>query len=368
MSQLWSMISARSARMSESRQEPGCDDTNELLELGIHIITTLSAIVHDEMEKGVTHGKRIPAYIQDLDSHEDECCQALGPLVPLMEALLVPAHRQLFPLALREVTDMIQEQQHFAMGQLVRRIAGIVRCNSIELTALPGGPPAGQALFGGIISLFNHSCAPNAAIDPDSRVLRTIRPIVEGEEVCISYIPQLYWPRKMRKRQLAERFYFTCTCIRCKDTSPTSADLEALIVAKQPAGPQVRSDPEEYYRAQVGSTAENCRLTPEEMVSPDMQKELKSLSTEVVTHCRPTHYLMQDLRNAGTYVSSVLGDAPGVMRSCREELYLWEIILPLVAHPAKVDKLRNIAVVQSQTGCSFESDVVSSLQLYDPAQ
>ena len=64
---------------------------------------------------------------------------------------------------------------------------------------------------------LNHSCAPNAInyVMGGYMVVRAVRPIAAGEEVCISYLgrPQLQ-PTGPRRNKLEEDFGFECDCPR----------------------------------------------------------------------------------------------------------------------------------------------------------
>eukprot|EP00668_Euglena_longa_P038445 GGOE01049451.1.p1 GENE.GGOE01049451.1~~GGOE01049451.1.p1 ORF type:complete len:451 (-),score=125.20 GGOE01049451.1:43-1317(-) len=67
-------------------------------------------------------------------------------------------------------------------------------------------------------SSINHSCAPNAEVvfeGPDAEVMvRAVRPILAGEEVCISYI-NLDGDRDLRQWLLEHCYLFRCQCTRC---------------------------------------------------------------------------------------------------------------------------------------------------------
>jgi len=70
-------------------------------------------------------------------------------------------------------------------------------------------------------SFMSHSCFPNAVwhySGPD-HVLRARRAIVEGDEVCISYLPEsgLFQSAPSRRMELNETKRFWCTCERCAE-------------------------------------------------------------------------------------------------------------------------------------------------------
>ena len=102
-----------------------------------------------------------------------------------------------------------------------------------ETNALPCGenmPGSGVTTSkGGIFlqcSRFNSSCTPNVHNCWDEEggviVMRALKPIARGEELCICYWGE-WEPRDIRRDKLKADFGFTCTCASC------SLDGEALI-------------------------------------------------------------------------------------------------------------------------------------------
>ncbi|KAK5170970.1 uncharacterized protein LTR77_004114 [Saxophila tyrrhenica] len=83
---------------------------------------------------------------------------------------------------------------------------------------------------------LNHSCVPNAMhVDDqvnDCYVVRATREINEGEELLLSYVPEMQ-PKADRQSQL-EKYGFTCTCVACEDpvygaeTEPRRRELKDL--------------------------------------------------------------------------------------------------------------------------------------------
>jgi len=91
----------------------------------------------------------------------------------------------------------------------------LVRClenNTFECTREPGR----MALFVAA-SRFNHSCAPNVYADADRNecVIRALRDIKKGEEVCVSYVPVSDCLETRRKKLQA--YGFECKCKRCQE-------------------------------------------------------------------------------------------------------------------------------------------------------
>ncbi|EDQ85613.1 uncharacterized protein MONBRDRAFT_11753 [Monosiga brevicollis MX1] len=90
--------------------------------------------------------------------------------------------------------------------------------------------------FGAVVyaelSRANHSCQPNAAVvyNGAAAVLRSMRDIPEGEEVCISYVdPTL--ARDVRRRELVQSYGFACDCARCATEASQDPDAGVKDVA-----------------------------------------------------------------------------------------------------------------------------------------
>jgi hypothetical protein len=75
-------------------------------------------------------------------------------------------------------------------------------------------------------SRFNSSCTPNVHNrwneEGGVMVMRALKPIAQGEELCICYCNE-WQPRDIRQDGFKAKFGFTCTCTSC------SLDGEALI-------------------------------------------------------------------------------------------------------------------------------------------
>lgn len=76
-----------------------------------------------------------------------------------------------------------------------------------------------------LFSFFNHSCAPNAEIRGDCAF--TLRPIMAGEEVTISYVE--FEPGMTREERALElqHWGFTCTCTLCAMHGRTPSKVRA---------------------------------------------------------------------------------------------------------------------------------------------
>ncbi|XP_074321516.1 histone-lysine N-methyltransferase ASHR2-like [Silene latifolia] len=83
------------------------------------------------------------------------------------------------------------------------------------------------------VSLFNHSCMPNACrfeyIDSETDgnntdiIIRMMHDVPEGQEICLSYV-RVNRTYSDRKKRLLEYFGFVCVCDRCKVEANSSQD------------------------------------------------------------------------------------------------------------------------------------------------
>lgn len=86
-------------------------------------------------------------------------------------------------------------------------------------------------------STVNHSCLPNAVVEfpysNNTLVLKAIRDIQPGEEICISYLEECELERSRHSRQkaLSSLYLFVCCCNKCQS---------------QAGDPDITSDDEEY--------------------------------------------------------------------------------------------------------------------------
>lgn len=69
-----------------------------------------------------------------------------------------------------------------------------------------------------VISLFNHSCAPNAfySIEENHGFCITVRPIKKGEQVFVNYLGDVVNESRFnRQSYLKRQWRFECECERC---------------------------------------------------------------------------------------------------------------------------------------------------------
>lgn len=82
------------------------------------------------------------------------------------------------------------------------------------------------------LSVFQHSCAPNAFFitDGDLMLVRSILDIPKGTPITVAYINTME-PRSRRKAILENERYTSCSCSRCEEPMDKSADrlLEGVI-------------------------------------------------------------------------------------------------------------------------------------------
>lgn len=101
---------------------------------------------------------------------------------------------------------------------------GLNRANSVNESLGFGLFPLG--------SIFNHSCLPNCTYTNEGPqlIFRLLRPVREGEELCVNY-SELYAARDERRAELHASKSFECRCRRCT-LSPASEEEASLISAE----------------------------------------------------------------------------------------------------------------------------------------
>merc|ERR1719483_367214 len=112
----------------------------------------------------------------------------------------------------------------------VAKIVGITEVNNCEIFNQDGLSGI-RGLFP-ITSLMSHSCVPNCRVvqlqaKPNQSYCLALNPIKSGEELRISYV-NLLMPTYMRRRHLAENWYFDCICERCQDVTEKGSYVGAL--------------------------------------------------------------------------------------------------------------------------------------------
>jgi hypothetical protein len=281
------------------------DAPEQFYEMAYHCITTIAGL----RAKRTGYDR-----VLTLSAHVDEVIQSLHPIGPLM-------------------CDLFKSEEQ---PQLLYQVIGVLRCNALEV-ADGSGLGVGQGLHIGesFASYYNHSCAPNCAIDPVLHRIITTRTIQPGEELTIAYIPQLYWPTRLRQDALSESYFFVCRCPRC-----TNGDKEAFEQALSMGLPTARSDATKHYHPLVQVKCSAVRARGVDEITARDAEELNKLLAELLKHLFPFHYLCHEVRNCLSFVYAVLGDSQRCLTSCLDELLMWECILP-GALPVKQLKLTN---------------------------
>ncbi|KAJ9361721.1 hypothetical protein C8Q69DRAFT_221290 [Paecilomyces variotii] len=74
-------------------------------------------------------------------------------------------------------------------------------------------------------AFINHSCDYNSVVgfDGDELFIKATRPIKADEQIFISYVDATY-PYNVRRKELAERYYFECNCSKCEQGKETRED------------------------------------------------------------------------------------------------------------------------------------------------
>lgn len=125
------------------------------------------------------------------------------------------------------------------------------RCNNFSVHDVQLFP-IGEGTYP-VGSLFNHSCRPNAVVSYEgaTQIVRCVEDVEFGEEIVIGYVDPAE-AGKARRQRLKDKYFFTCTCERCRDCNSGLALVDKLLGEQQP----------EWERAQelLGAAPSSMRL------------------------------------------------------------------------------------------------------------
>jgi hypothetical protein len=104
----------------------------------------------------------------------------------------------------------------------LHQLASIINANAYAIgSGGSGSSPIGIAMYA-FVPLLNHSCAPTcwrvASHDSSHSIIRTIQPLVAGDEITMSYLSptrDLLRPCHQRRMTLVTDRSFHCQCQRC---------------------------------------------------------------------------------------------------------------------------------------------------------
>ncbi len=183
----------------------------------------------------VSDPQTLPADPLAFEAGPEAFAQMLSPAGALDSA----AQRSLRALA----TDLCRQlpEEHRPPLDLFLTWAAQINANSHGLNRTN---PANESLGFGIFplgALFNHSCLPNCtyANEGPQLVFRLLRPVPEGEELCVNYT-ELYAARDQRRAELLASKSFTCRCRRC--TRTPAGEEETRLLTADPFVSAVRCD------------------------------------------------------------------------------------------------------------------------------
>jgi len=295
-------------RVLPQLRERSVDVPENFFELSFHCITTLAAL------RSHCEGRDV---VNQLESHTQEVAQHTHPTARVVYDLLngeVPEER-------------------------IATVIGITTCNAVEVVDDHTGQGVAQGLYASAASFFNHSCHPNCSLDAGRHTIVNIRRVKSGQQLCISYIPQLYWPASRRQAALQDHFFFSCRCERC-ETSQDDA-FEKCLEMKLPNSSStttVTSSSELVSR--VEAACQTIRSLSIAELTPKHTKEVEGMLQEVGHHFFGSHYIFQEIHNTLSFLYTASEEYEKCFYSCMRELLLWECVVS-GALPVKRMKAQN---------------------------
>ena len=159
--------------------------------------------------------------IETMDEHYDDCTDA---------------RRQKLDAQAEGINRMLPRSVRMDTSR-VARLIDRVHTNAFAIVSGPDGAAAGTGLYVRAGSLFNHSCAPSAAVSFLGRTLRihVTRALAAGEQVTISYV-DLYQGLEARRAALLAKKGFRCVCERCVSNPIEDAPLGGWRCTRQADG------------------------------------------------------------------------------------------------------------------------------------
>ncbi|KAJ5739302.1 Zinc finger MYND-type [Penicillium manginii] len=211
-------------------------------------------------------------------------------------------------------------------------------------------------------ALINHSCEYNSTVgfDGEELFVKAIRPIKKDEEIFISYIDTTT-PKQVRRKELSERYFFTCKCLKCTDTEEEKLNFKEYSSVEEKAE-KAALDEAERKALELMQTASASSTTPIDTIK-NLEKALHTLkATSAWPLTRQPYASLRDdlivaLLSANSFSKAFIHAAIRYLR-LDPELYS-------PAHPVRQVHawiLAKLAIFLSQ---GYEPDPADPIQLRD---
>ncbi|KAF2754334.1 SET domain-containing protein [Pseudovirgaria hyperparasitica] len=131
--------------------------------------------------------------------------------------------------------DQFTQEEMQIRGMAKQDLHGRVLTNSLTLVTAVFDPIG--ICLDPLVAASNHSCEPNAAIVMDGPELsmRSLRRIAKDEEIFIAYVDTTN-PFSYRQQELSSRYFFDCSCRKCRTGSELEMEKDRNKAAVQAAG------------------------------------------------------------------------------------------------------------------------------------
>jgi len=208
-------------------------------------------------------------------------------------------------------------------------------------------------------ALINHSCEYNSTVgfDGEELFVKAIRPIKKNEQIFISYIDTTT-PKEIRCKELSERYFFDCKCVKCEKGTDTREDKFLESSSKDESA----LEEAERKALELMQSANASSASPEETIQKLEQAlhTLKQTSIWPLTR-QPYASLRDDLIVALLSVNSFTrAFIQAAIRYLRVDPILYSPAHPVRQVHAWI--LAKLAIFLSQ---SYEPDPKDPIQLHD---
>ena len=167
-------------------------------------------------------------------------------------------------------------------------------CLGIASVNVHGAERPRRGVLGVLSSMMEHECSPSARVTLGDEAggsllsLRTLRRVVKGESLSITYVPA-YQPTAVRRGQLLQQHGFTCRCVRCEEAPELVRCFVCPSCREGPASPaSSRADCRTLICTECGASSQLDHESWEVLMAAEASEDLG----ECVRHLHPYHHKM----------------------------------------------------------------------------
>uniref|UniRef100_A0A7S3D0Q7 Uncharacterized protein n=1 Tax=Palpitomonas bilix TaxID=652834 RepID=A0A7S3D0Q7_9EUKA len=236
-------------------------------------------------------------------------------------------------------------------GRTLRRWLSLSDCNNFSIWDDLILPIASACFpFG---ALLNHSCAPNCVLHYDVerkiQIIRCVRDVEKGEELCHSYI-DVAGTTQQRREKLSRQFFFLCMCPLCQEKGDRDPLLTSTSAQDEAARAELQTSAALLHQAEAMDDG-----------SPAIQREtIKVLSDAYRTrrrYCQPGNLLLLESQSRLHTALLEAGELEADAKVLKEIIDAYRLIYPSY-HPLIGLNLYTLGTILPEIGEKEEAERV----------